>query len=91
MSNDPQRPKMKVTVDELKTGGQPDYATAYPLVDERDSGSSPTPTPTPTPTPGPDGDYGSVDVKTLTSNDPNHWAYDGNSDGVPDNNQWKVI
>ena len=81
----PQKPKTKVTVEQLKKGGDLNYATANPLVDERDGGS--------TPTPGPDSstDYGSIDIKTLTSNDPNHWAYDGNKDGIPDSNQWNVI
>ena len=86
LSNDPQRPKMKVTKEQLQKGGPIDYATANPLVDERDSGSSPTPTPTPDPSTDP-----SVDLNTLTSSDPNHWAYDGNKDGIPDSNQWTVL
>ena len=72
LSNDPQRPKMKVTIEQLKKGGPVDYATANPLVDERSTDPS-------------------VDLNTLTSSDPNHWAYDGNKDGIPDSNQWSII
>lgn len=32
-----------------------------------------------------------TDLDTMTSNDPNHWAYDQDRDGVPDLIQWEVI
>ncbi len=79
LSNDKQRPKIKVTTDDLLKGGPLDYAFGRELIDERDK--EPTPTPSPSP----------IDPSSGTSDDPNHWAYDGNKDGVPDLMQWKVI
>lgn len=77
---------MEIATDKIYgTGYTPTYGKDTPVippVDEEDNPVVPF---------EPETEPSSIDMETLTSNDPNHWAYDKDRNAIPDVLEWKNL